>query len=198
VPVPFVARRSEAADPEPWTVVVAGQGRTALLADAPRWLADVERPVVVEPRFVGEWQPFADSWRRNGLLLGQGELYQGAHDVALLCHSLPGDAKVTLVGLGEAGPTALCAAALCPRIARLLTDDLGTPYEEAPNRAPLAPELLRFGGLLAFLPAIEGRCQCVLGGAMRGDPRRAGSPRRDLRPPLSADELRTELLPQAR
>jgi hypothetical protein len=99
---------------------------------------------------------------------------------------------VTLVGLGAAGPTALVAAAICKRVTRLVTDDLGPDYAEQPNRTPLAPELLRFGGLLAFARQLDGRCEYVLGGAVR-DPAHAGSPRRDLRLPLSLDELGREL-----
>ena len=123
----------------------------------------------------------AATWRggQNQVLLTARGMARLGHDVALACQSLPGTAAVTLVGLGAAGPTALVAAALCPRVTRLLADDLGPDYSEQPNRTPLAPELLRFGGLSAFTRQLAGRCELRLGGAGR--------------PPLSADELDREL-----
>lgn len=204
VPIPFAVRQRgpDAGGPDagsdgPWTAFVDGAGKAVLVGRSPPWLAAPPRAAVIDPRGLGEWQPFAAAWRRNGLLLGRGELYQAAHDVALVCASLPGDGPVTLVGIGAAGPTAVVAATLSARVRKVVTDDLGPPYESDGNRTPLAPELLRHG-LASFLRQLDGRCEYVLGGAVRDVSDIAGGPRRDLRAPISDAELLLELLPRAR
>jgi hypothetical protein len=120
--------------------------------------------VLVDPRWSGEWQRFAPFWRRNGLMLGCGEGYQAAHDVALVCASLPGNARITLVGLGTAGVSALLAAPLCPRITHLVADDLGPDYRANGNRLPLCPELLRYGDLPRLLADARRTAVCDVGG----------------------------------
>jgi hypothetical protein len=104
---------------------------------------------LVDPRFVGEWAPFAAAWRRNGLLLGCGEGYQQAHDLALVCSSLPGKGSVTLVGEGAVGVAAQLATRISPRIARVIATDVGPRFEDDGNRIPLCPEILRIGDIPA-------------------------------------------------
>jgi len=204
VPVPFLVRDVAAAgqgggvggdtSADRWVVFVAGQGKAGLIAQNPRFLSSRPRAVAVDARGFGEWAPFAAAWRRNGLLLGRGELYQAAHDVALVCESLPEPRRVTLVGLGDGGFVAVVAATLSGRVRDLITDDLGPGYAEAPNRTPHAPEVLRRGGLLGFLRDLDG-CEYQLGGATR---MYFGSPRRDLRSPILEEELWLLLLPDAK
>ena len=165
VSVPFLVQHSDAGDGAPYTVVLDPAGKAALLASRAPLLAAASKLVLVDPRWSGEWQRFAPFWRRNGLMLGQGEGYQAAHDVALVCASLPGGGKVTLVGLGTAGVTALLAAPLCPRIIFLIADDLGPDYEEQGNRLPLCPELLRWGNLPDLIAAAQRAATCILAGS---------------------------------
>jgi hypothetical protein len=164
VPVPMLVRRSDAAAGEPWTVVAGGPGKAGLAIPPPDLLLGARRPVVVDPRWTGEWQRYAATWRRNGLILGQGEAYQMAHDLALACASLPGEAEVTLVGLGSAGVGALLAAGLCPRIGHVVLENLGPTYAVDGNRLPLAPELLRSADLPELLQALGKRCRVTVGG----------------------------------
>lgn len=179
VPVPMFVVRDTGADPLPWTVVVAEGGATALRRGDAAWLNGPRR-VLVDARFTGEWQSFAPSWRRNGLLLGCGEGYQSAHDTALAAASLPGKAPVRLVGLGNAGVTVLMAADLCPRVQQVIAEDLGVSFAQDGNRLPLCPEILRLGDPFAFFTARLSRCELVLGGATT-----AGAPR----PRLLATDL---------
>lgn len=190
VPVPLRIARSEAVDPTPWTVIVAGVGSPEVLRQRPAWLAAPPRAVLVDPRFLGEWQFLAPFWRRNGLLLGCGDGYQAAHDVALVAASLPGTAPVTLVGLGEAGIVAMLAASLCPRATRVVTDDLDPDWERDGNRLPLLPGFRRAGGLAPLLATLRGRCELRLGGLGRAW---QGSPHRDMLAPFSAEDLAREL-----
>jgi hypothetical protein len=164
VPVPFFVQHSDAGDDVPFTVVVDPAGKSVLLAHGAPLLAQAQKLVLVDPRWSGEWQRFAPFWRRNGLMLGCGEGYQAAHDLALVCASLPGNAKITLVGLGTAGVPALLAAPLCPRITRLVADDLGPDYHGNGNRLPLCPELLRFGDLARLLADARKSAVCDVGG----------------------------------
>lgn len=162
VPVPLLLAAADDAA-APWIVVDAEAGKAALLQQPPPWLS-LPRVVLVDPRGRGEWQRFAPFWRRNGLMLGCGEGYLAAHDLALVCQSLPGDAPVTVVGLGHAGIEALLAAAICPRISRVVTDDFGPSYAEDGNRLPFCPELSRYGGVGQLVHAVEERCELHLGG----------------------------------
>jgi hypothetical protein len=162
VPVPFVQSHGDAV--ASYTVVIGDHGRVALLQSPPAWLAAAPSAVLVDPRWLGEWQTYAPFWRRNGLLLGAGEGYQAAHDVALVCHSLPGKATITLVGLGAAGVTALLTAPLCPRITRIVADDLGPTFAADGNRLPMCPELCRFGDLDDLAKTAARSAQCTIGG----------------------------------
>ena len=191
VPVPFLVSAVDDAK-APWIVVDAALGKAALLAAAPQWLG-MPRVVLVDPRGRGEWQRFAPYWRRNGLILGCGEGYLAAHDLAQVCASLPGDAPVTVVGLGAAGVEALLAAALTARITHVVTDDFGRYYSEDGNRLPFCPELSRYGGILQLVRDVEDRCELRLGGTARG-----GSPHRVLCAPLDERELLQELSPRSR
>jgi hypothetical protein len=189
VPVPVFVGRDTAADPVPWTVVVAEGGSLPLRRTAPAWLPGSRR-VLVDPRFTGEWQSPAPAWRRNGLLLGCGEGYQQAHDVAQAVASLPGAAPVRLVGLGSCGIVALMAADLCARVRLVIADDLGATFQDDGNRLPLCPEILRLGDPVAFFSArLSGHCELKLGGATT-----PGA----LRPRLQPDDLARLLTPTAR
>lgn len=162
VPVPFLLQ-DRAGDPRTrWTVIASPLGKATLRQQPPGWLRSETRVALVDPRWCGEWQRFAPFWRRNGLWCGRGELYQQAHDLALVCRNLPGDARVVLVGLGTCGPAAIVAATLCDRIERVIADDVGPAYEDHGNRLPEAPELLRAGGLSFFVDRIRDRA--ILGG----------------------------------
>ena len=114
--------------------------------------------VAMDPRPYGEWATFRSAWQRNGLLLGRGEGYQAAVDVANVAASLPGDAAVHVEGRGEAGVVALLAAHLSSRITVVVTDDLGRNYAEDGNRLPLCPELLRFRDLPELLATLPPSC----------------------------------------
>ncbi len=197
VPVPFRIGRTAPSVPadEPFTVFVAPQGSSALLRQQPPWLHAPARPVLVDPRFVGEWQFVAPAWRRNGLLLGCGEGYQAAHDVALVAESLPGTAPVTLVGLGGGGVVAVLAASLSRRTTRVVTDDLDPDWTRDGNRLPLLPEFLRQGGLGPLLSGLRERCELRLGGLGRDW---QGSPHSDMLAPFDAATLLEELRPRSR
>lgn len=145
-------------------VLVAVDVDGTLLADAPAWLANAPRALAVQPRWCGAWAPCADAWRRNGLLLGAGEAYQAAHDLALACASAPGSGDVTVVARGRSGVAALLAAPLCSRIRTLVITDLGPTYTSDGDRVPLAPELLRWGDLPELVAAIGGPRHIALGG----------------------------------
>jgi hypothetical protein len=116
------------------------------------------RVVAVDPRPYGEWAPYRTSWQRNGLLLGRGEAYTAALDVATVCASLPGDAPVHVVGIGEAGVVAVLAAHLCARIARVEATDLGKTCAEDGNRLPLCPELLRWRDVPELVRTLPAGC----------------------------------------
>lgn len=195
IPVRLGPTAAAAGDDVPYTVVVDPRGSAALLASPPEWLAAAPRRVLVDPRPYGEWAPFRAAWQRNGIFLGRGEAYQAAADLAAVCNHLPGSAPVHLVCLGEAGVIALLAAHRCPRIERLVTDDLGPNYAAAGNRLPLAPELLRWGDLPDLIRTLPAACGYVLGGAASTP---AGDPARQLRPALSSAELAALLAPSRR
>ncbi len=195
VPVPVRMRRTDHGDDVPYTVFIDPRGGAAVLAEQPAWLTAVQRPVLAEPRPYGEWASYRSAWQRNGILLGCGEGYQAAYDVAQVCHNLPGAAPVHVVGLGEAGVVALLAAHLCPRIVRIVTDDLGPSYAENGNRLPLCPELLRWRDLPELIRTLPATCDYELGGAVR---ELVGSPNSKLCPPFSASTLADRLRPTRR
>ncbi|MEO6594841.1 MAG: LamG-like jellyroll fold domain-containing protein [Planctomycetota bacterium] len=161
VPIPLRCKQTEGSDSVPFTVVVDARGNVDTRND-PAWLA-APRPVLVCPRPYGEWARFRAAWQRNGIFLGRGEGYQAALDTALVCASLPGAAPVYVVGLGEAGVVALLAAHLCPRIVRVVADDLGQPYAEDGNRWPLCPELLRYRDLPELIATLPAACTYIAG-----------------------------------
>lgn len=154
VPIPLRARLAPRAGDGPVTVVVDPAGTAHALAakDLP------PRVVLVDARPYGEWAPYRASWQRNGLLLGRGEAYTAALDVATVCASLPGDEKVHVTGRGEAGVVALLAAHLCPRIAHVEAPELGKSYAEDGNRLPLCPELLRWRDLPELVRTLPAGC----------------------------------------
>jgi hypothetical protein len=194
----LVYRSDTLNDPRvPWTVIVDPRGSGSLLSVPPAWLAAVAKPVLVDPRPYGEWAPFRPSWQRNGIFLGRGEGYQAALDVALVCTQLASvdQAPVHVVGLGEAGVVALLAAHLCPKITRIVTDDLGETYAANGNRLPLCPELLRFRDLPELIATLPATCDYALGGALRDG---ATSPDGKLAPPFSAEELGRRLVDKRR
>ncbi|HEX6813555.1 MAG TPA: LamG-like jellyroll fold domain-containing protein [Planctomycetota bacterium] len=157
VPIPLRCKTGEPSE-APFTVVIDPRGMAHRQTVGAAWLETLQRPVVVDPRPYGEWARFRSAWQRNGILLGRGEGYQAALDVALVCASLPGEARVHVVGLGEAGVVALLAAHLCPRIVRVAADDLGEPYGKQGNRLPLCPELLRFRDLPELIRTLPAGC----------------------------------------
>ncbi len=152
VPVPF--RATGDGRNGGWTLVVDPQGAAAAAAG----LRGEAPCAVVDPRPYGEWAPFRRAWQRNGLLLGRGEGYQAAVDVALVAASLPGDQPVTVEGRGEAGVVAVLAALLCPRIAGVRAPDPGPSYASDGNRLPLCPELLRWRDLPDLIAALPAGC----------------------------------------
>jgi poly(3-hydroxybutyrate) depolymerase len=195
VPIPVYMAASNAEANTPFTVFVDPRGASAARDATDPWLRAPQRPVLVEPRPYGAWGPFRAAWQRNGLLMGRGEGYQAALDVASVCQNLPGDAPVHLVGLGEGGVVALLAAHLCPRIVHLVTNDLGPDYAENGNRLPLCPELRRWRDLPELIRTLPPRCDYELGGAVR-EP--TGSPNWKICPPFSDEELASRLLPRIR
>ncbi len=173
----FVARAAEFASGDPlpvlirdrkpdseWVVVSSLQGKLALATSPPSWMKDLDRVALYDPHLVGESAAFLGGWRRNGILLGCGEGYMLAQDLADVVTSLPGTGRVTVVALGQAGPSALIAAQFTPRIGSLVIENLGPTFASDGNRIPLCPEILRFGDL-AELVAAAGRRRIVLGGA---------------------------------
>ncbi|MGB3968052.1 MAG: hypothetical protein WBO45_15055, partial [Planctomycetota bacterium] len=156
VPIAFRLRAGGAAA-EPFTLVIEPRGMANVVAAPPAWIAACARPVAIDPRPYGEWARFRSAWQRNGVFLGRGEGYQAAVDVALVAASLPGDAPVHVVGLGEAGVVALLAAHLCPRIVQATADELGPAYAEDGNRQPLCPELLRLHDLPELVRTLPAR-----------------------------------------
>ncbi|MCA8948181.1 MAG: hypothetical protein KDE27_01685, partial [Planctomycetes bacterium] len=139
VPIPLRLREQ----PEtgvPFRVIVDPRG-ASIAAAAVTGEPDPDfQLALVDPRPYGEWQRYRSAWQRNGLLLGRGEGYQAAVDIALACASLPGEGPIQLVGRGEAGIPSLLAAGLCNRIVEVDTDELGRDFAADGNRLPLCPE----------------------------------------------------------
>lgn len=147
VRIPLVVRRSVADTPEELLLVVAPSQRTKLLLQPPEWLSSAPAAAIMEPRFAGESREFAAAWQRNGLTLGCGEAYLAAHDIAQVIESLPGDARVRVVALGNTSVPALMAAQLAPRMHKLVLEQLGSTYASGGHGQLLAPEILRYGDL---------------------------------------------------
>lgn len=116
------------------------------------------RTVVCDPRPYGEWARFRSAWKRNGIILGRGEGYQAAVDVALVVASLPGEDPVYIVADGETGVVALLAAHICSRVKKVTAPDLGVAYARNGNRLPLCPELLRFRDLPELITTLPKGC----------------------------------------
>lgn len=144
VPIPMLLRDGRRGEDRPWTVFVAPGGHAALLLDPPEGLATAERAALVDVRFTGEWSRFADAWRRNALLLGRGEGYQAAHDLALVAKSLPGGGRVTVVARDWTGKVAVVARYLTDRIEATRTEGLAS-FPDDGNPLPSFPEILRLG-----------------------------------------------------
>lgn len=152
VPIPVRVRTGGAAASTPWHVVIDPAGMAAVVRDGLP-----ERCVLVDPRPYGEWSPFRAAWQRNGILLGRGEGYQAAVDLATVCASLPGAVPVVVEARGECGVVGVLAARLCARIERVIAKELGPDYGQDGNRLPLCPELLRWQDLkelVATCPAL--------------------------------------------
>lgn len=161
VPVPF--RVAATARGGAWTLVVDPRGAAVataeVAADGPSADASGHGPrAIVDPRPYGEWAPYRSAWQRNGLLLGRGEGYQAAVDVALVAASLPGDLPVLVEGRGEAGVVAVLAALLCPRIGGVRAPEPGQRFARDGNRLPLCPELLRWRDLPELVAALPPGC----------------------------------------
>jgi hypothetical protein len=149
VPIPFHATRDSPL--RHWYLWIDPRGARAAMADS---LPAAGRSVFVDPRPYGEWSRFRSAWQRNGLLLGRGEAYQAAVDVALVAASLPDEnAEVYVAGAGEAGVVALLAARLCPRITHVWADP-GPSFAEDGNRLPLCPEIRRWGDVADLVAAL--------------------------------------------
>lgn len=131
----------------PCVLVVSEAGKAGLVLESPEWLSELDRVLVADPRFLGEWQAESQGWIRNGILLGRSEAYEMAHDLANLASSVPGDRPVRLLALGWTAPAGLLAATLCPRIEMVVAPNLGKAYSEDGNRRPVAAEILRYGDL---------------------------------------------------
>lgn len=153
--VPIPLRVTAAAADAHWQLRVDPRGMATAMAEP---VDGADAVAVVDARPYGSWATFRSAWQRNGLLLGRGEGYQAAVDVALAAASLPGDGPVHVVGRGEAGVVAVLAAHLCPRITRVTADQLGEAYAEEGNRWPLCPELLRWRDLPELVDALPAGC----------------------------------------
>lgn len=167
VRVPVMARGVFGSEAGPITVVVSPGGRASLMLEPPAWLAAAGRAVIFEPRTQGEWGEFAGAWVRNGLLLGCGEGYLAAHDIAKVVESLPPDAAVQVVALGSCGVEALIAAGITTRIGMLVVEDLGPSYADGPDRSPQLPEIRRFGDVPAVVASVGPSCKVIVGGATK-------------------------------
>lgn len=140
------------------TVVVVGdQGAKArLVLTPPGWLSGPA--VIVEPRLTGGGL-VREAWARNGMLLGCGEGYAQARDIAQAIASIPGEQRVRVVALGESGVSALIAATVSPRVERVVVEKMGPTYETEPGRAPNCPEVRRLGDLWGIVKSMRPRCQ---------------------------------------
>ncbi len=169
-------------------VVLPADSRAPLLLNPPDWLTSAKRVVILEPRFRGEWREFADGnggWRRNAIILGRGEGYQAAVDIAQIIQSIPGDGKVTVVALGPTGVEALLALGGAPRIHSLIIDNLGPSFTADGNRDPQCPGILRFGDLDKLIATARPDCTLTIGGSTLGK-----GPK-----PLDADQIKAALYP---
>ncbi len=165
VPIPIRSRRQASPDDRegftaPVTVWIDPRGSATLLAHAAAF--EDSDHVLVDPRPYGEWSQFRQPWQRNGLILGRGEGYQAAVDVALVCQSLEGSPPIILRAHGEAGVIATLAATLTDRVVEVQTEPLGATYRENGNRRPLCPELLRFGDLPDLVERLPARVRHVV------------------------------------
>jgi len=149
-------------------VLIPATGRAPLLLNPPAWLAESKRTIIIEPRFRGEWSEFTDAWRRNAILLGRGEGYQAAIDIAQVIQSLPGKGRVSVLALGPTGVEALLALESSPRIGRLIIEDLGPAFATDGNRDPQCPGILHFGDLDALVANARPRCDLTIGGSALG------------------------------
>lgn len=164
VAIPVVWHDDTDSTDAPWILAVSSGGKAALALESPAWLSHAPRVALVDPRFVGEWSPFVAGWRRNGLMLGRGEGYEAAHDLALVAQSLPGKSPVTLVALGSTGVSGLLATGLSPRIRTFVANDLGPRFADDGNRLPFFPEILRRGDLPELVAAAPASVTMTVGG----------------------------------
>jgi hypothetical protein len=152
VPIPVRVHDAGGEANAPWHVVVDPAGMATVVREGLP-----ERCVLVDPRPYGEGSPFRAAWQRNGILLGRGEGYQAAVDLATACASLPGEAAVVVEARGECGVVAVLAAHLCARIERVVARELGPSYTQDGNRLPLCPELVRWKDLPELVAGLGAR-----------------------------------------
>jgi len=143
----------------PGVIVISPGGKHEVLAKrgdlAEAMLRNGMRVLIPDVRLRGE---LGRRWDLNCVLWGRPEAGMAAHDVKRAVDVLrPASKKVSVVGLGEMGATALLAAVVDPRIAAVAADDFGSTYRAGRER-PILPHLLRF----ADLPEIARLLRCAL------------------------------------
>jgi dienelactone hydrolase len=107
------------------------------------------------------------SWRLDGVLWNRPETGMGVTDLRACLDALHPAAssktrQVVLVGLRDAGFTAVIAGALEPRISAVIADRLGPTFAEG-RQSPLIANVLRVGDLPELVAAIAPR-GVMLGG----------------------------------
>ena len=87
-----------------------------------------------------------------------------AHDIALAAACL--QRSVTVLSLdSDTAPAALLAAHISRSIGRVVLRNIGASYLSDGNRSPLAPEILRLGGLPGVLDSLPKHVTVAIGGA---------------------------------
>jgi hypothetical protein len=107
------------------------------------------------------------SWRLDGILWNRPETGMGVTDLRACLDALrPATSSktrlVVLVGLSDAGFTAVVAGALEPRISVVIADRLGPTFAEG-RQSPLIANLLRVGDLPELVAAIAPRRAVMAG-----------------------------------
>jgi len=155
LPEPRAGRR-------PAVVVASSDGKAALLSSQWSALASLVRRgtcvALADARPFGEWSYRADIQRLNGIFFGRPPAAIAAHDLLAVAAWLRGrpevdPARVGLLGLGDAGPPALMAAAMEPQVAFVAAPDIGKTYAEG-RTEPVASHLVTVGDL----PQIAAAC----------------------------------------
>jgi dienelactone hydrolase len=107
------------------------------------------------------------NWGLDGILWSRPETGMGVTDLRACLDALRPAAssktrQVVLVGLSDAGFTAVIAGALEPRVSAVIADRLGPTFAEG-RQSPLIADLMRVGDLPELVAAIAPR-RAVLGG----------------------------------